>query len=477
MSRSARVEARPAREPRAAPARASAAPALHALAAVLVAGAVGWSEGMYDPFALALVTAAALLVALAARAPDVPRRLAEHGPAIVLGLGVAGGLSFDALFLPGILVEPRLLGPFRPALAVLAAILATHLWPRPPRALALARTPLAVAAWLVVAGIVLRASPAPAIDVWQLQQQGAVALLRGQNPYALAYPNPYGPATTLLAPEVLTPDRLFIRTVPYPPLSLLTGAAAVVAAGDVRWALSLATAAAALLVWLLGRRARTADLAAAFLLVQPRTLMVMELSWTEPLVLATVLALALAVRSREVPTDIARPPAGWIAAGVASGFAVASKQYALLVALPLVLLLERRDRLRVLVAGAAVAAAIHVPFLLADPGALWLSMVRYQIAQPFRPDALSWPAAVVALGGPRLPAWPAFILAFLAAYGVARRARSVAEALGAGALGWLVLILGSKQAFANYYWLVAGLLCAAAAAAAAPAPLEDERAR
>jgi hypothetical protein len=97
-------------------------------------------------------------------------------------------------------------------------------------------------------------------------------------------------------------------------------------------------------------------------------------------------------------------------------------------------------------------------------GALWRGLVGFQLAQPFRPDALSWLAAVVAWGGPRLPTWPSFALAGAASILGAVRARSVAAALTAGALAWLLLVMTNQQAFANYYWLAVGLLCAAVAA-------------
>jgi hypothetical protein len=126
-----------------------------------------------------------------------------------------------------------------------------------------------------------------------------------------------------------------------------------------------------------------------------------------------------------------------------------------------------RLRWRVTAVAAAVGVAIHLPFLAWDPGALWRGLVTFQIVQPFREDALSWPAALVQAGGPRLPAWIAFVASGVACVLALRRVARVSDALIAAAFSWLVLVVLNKQAFCNYYWLAAGLLCAAVAAVGA----------
>jgi hypothetical protein len=365
------------------------------------------------------------------------------------------------------LVDPAMLGGFRPVLGAVALVCATHLWPRPPGIVQRLRFPALVAVWLVLAVMVVRASPAPGVDVWRLQQAAATALTRGHNPYGVAYPNPYGPETTVIAPELLSPDRRYVMAFPYTPLTVLLSVPAR-ALGDVRWTYLLATAAAAALVFLLGRRSRTAELAATFVLVQPRTLMVVEISWTEPVVLASVAAVAvLASRTDSAPAAKAGASktaanATWL--GVAAGLALSSKQYTPLLLLPFWRVVPSALRGRALATAAVVVAALHLPFLAWNPAGLWRGMVRYQLAQPFRPDALSWPAAVVAWGGPQLPLWPSFVLAGAVSLLGAARARTTSSAIAFGSLAWLILVMTSKQAFANYYWLAVGLLCAAVAA-------------
>jgi hypothetical protein len=100
-------------------------------------------------------------------------------------------------------------------------------------------------------------------------------------------------------------------------------------------------------------------------------------------------------------------------------------------------------------------------------------VVLFQIRQPFRPDALSWTAALVSAGGPLLPSWPAFLLSGAVLFLSLRRTVSTAQAVIAGATAWTFLVLFSKQAFCNYYWLSVGLLCGAAALLLRPAPAAE----
>jgi hypothetical protein len=88
-----------------------------------------------------------------------------------------------------------------------------------------------------------------------------------------------------------------------------------------------------------------------------------------PTLALILLAFALALRGR----------AGW--AGASLGLAVLTKQFAI-AAIPfflvtLVVRSGRREALRALATGAVVLAAGFLPFLVADPGALWADTVRY----------------------------------------------------------------------------------------------------
>ena len=58
---------------------------------------------------------------------------------------------------------------------------------------------------------------------------------------------------------------------------------------------------------------------------------------------------------------------GWLAAGIVLGLALATKQWAVIAVVP-VLLAARRDRIRLLSGAAGLAAVLTLPFALGDPG-------------------------------------------------------------------------------------------------------------
>jgi len=59
-----------------------------------------------------------------------------------------------------------------------------------------------VGLYLVAGALLIKSSPAPAIDVFTLEQRGAAELIAGQNPYAIDYPNPYDATDTRNLPAV-----------------------------------------------------------------------------------------------------------------------------------------------------------------------------------------------------------------------------------------------------------------------------------
>ena len=324
---------------------------------------------------------------------------------MILSLGLAASWVHDLLFLPGVLVDPSRLGAFRPLLVAVGLLLLTYLWRGMPAWAGRIRYPAIVALGTALAATVILASPSPGIDVWEIQQRGAEGLLSGRNPYSLPYVNIYGPGTPFLDPALLTPDGRFITAYPYMPLVLLLDVPGAML-GDVRWTMLAALAASAFLLRRLGKGSVEAELAGALLLLQPQGFMVLELAWTEPLALAGVLLVALTVTR-------AGPLAGWrtwVLPGLAAAFAVSTKQYVPLLAIPFVLLVPRGSRVRAVAVAAAGAAALTIPFLALDPRAFVRGILEFQLRQPFRTDALSWPAASPRPGRPdaasvaRLPA-------------------------------------------------------------------------
>jgi len=442
----------------------SAAPGLAAFGAVVLAIALAVSSGMYSPVALALVSiaGAAALVGTFASADHSPGtgRRATIG---ILALGIGTSWVHDLLFLPGVAVDPAALGAFRPALVVVGVILLTYFWRGPPGWVARTRFPVIVALGIALAALVILASPSPGIDVWQIQQQGATALLSGRNPYALAYPNPYGPGTPFLDPSILSSDGLRILAYPYMPLVLLLDVPGVLL-GDVRWTMLVGLAISALLVRALGRGSLEAELAGALLLLQPQGWMVIELAWTEPLALAAVLLVALTVtRTASRAGDGSSAWKAWLVPGLAAALAISTKQYVPLLLVSFLFLLPRAACARSILVAAAGATALALPFLAIEPRAFVRGVLEFQLRQPFRQDALSWPAALFALGGPKSPSWPAFVLAGATLVATLRGSMTIGRATLASASAWIVFVAFNKQAFANYYWMGVGLLCAGVA--------------
>jgi hypothetical protein len=292
------------------------------------------------------------------------------------------------------------------------------------------------------------------IDVVVFQRDGIAALRAGRNPYALTFPNIYPPAAAAAyyGANLGGGGRLPFGFV-YPPLSLLLAAPGAILGGDFRYAQLVATTAAGALI-AAARGGKAGLLAAALWLYTPRGFFVIEQGWTEPFVVA-LLALVVFAGCRQRP---------WLLA-VALGLLVASKQY-LVLALPLVVRLTAgRRRAALLVVAVGSALVVTAPLACWDWRAFGRSVLALQFAQPFRPDALSVPAALAALSGVRLPSG----VAFAAAGGALLLAWRAWPATPSGfasavALLFFVFFAFNKQAFCNYYTLVLGALAMAVGA-------------
>ena len=308
--------------------------------------------------------------------------------------------------------------------------------------------------WLVVASFaVLHAglvaltvlTSDPVIDVHVFLSHGAEALLQGQNPYSVTYPNIYGPEETSLyyGPGVVERGQVTYGA-PYPPFSLLWAVPGYVL-GDVRLASLAATMVLAALMYGRGRESRGVALS-ILLVTLPTTGHVIGGSWTESSIAALLGGAVWAVTRRR-----------FMVAAVLLGLLFASKQY-MVVALPCLWLLRPYATKARVAVFTGVAAASVVPFLLWNPGDFWRAIVEFQLIQPFRPDSLSllvwlvnhgWTSGRSASGV--LPLAVGAAIAVAVAWRAKPGATSFAAALGLSLLGTVLL---SKQAFVNYYYLV-----------------------
>lgn len=300
-------------------------------------------------------------------------------------------------------------------------------------------------------------------DVYFFHQLAAEALLGGENPYALQYPNIYGFGTPLYAPEVQVGDRVSFGY-PYPPLSLLLALPGYMLGGDYRFAAVIAVGLTALSAGF-AVPGRLASAAAVLVLVSPLTVRLLYWGWTETFVgLAFAATAFAAVRiPRAVP--------------VLLGLLIAVKQYvAPLLLLAAVQLHRSGVPRRSTVAVSILVAAISVlPFLAWSPGPFAFSVVWLQVLQPFRIDAASIPGLIARAGGPELPGWIAFVTGGVATgFALWRGRRSPAGFAAASAVVLLAFFLFSKQAFMNYYYFTFILLVFAVALSGRQIPREAQ---
>jgi hypothetical protein len=371
----------------------------------------------------------------------------------LLGFGLAVQV---ALLLVWPLTNPLQLGapsaywPFwlgmAAATVVLAAPLAGIGSRGPWRLLVLVGIHLAIGAW-VIAQV-----PEPFIDVWIMQADGARALVDGVNPYLPIYPNIHGPDSPYYGPGLVVDGELTIGF-PYPPLSLLLVLPGELLAGDPRFAHLVAIGLGALVMAAI-RPGGIAMTAALLYLFTPWTFLMAAGSWTEPLV---VLMLAIVVMAAVRAPRLVGP---------ALGLLIGVKQYMIL-GLPLALLLlapDWRTRWRISWQSILVAALVTVPFALWDLGAFAWSAIGSLAVQAFRPDSLTYLAALPGDWGPRLGLLGFVLLVPLATLIFWRAPRTPSGFAASMALMLLVFFAFSRQGSTNYHVAVIGALCCAVAA-------------
>lgn len=437
---------------RSAPVAVSATAYWLPIAVALLNLAVAKTNGLYSRPAIFMLLAATVVFTRSLRRDS---GLSGHRVLSVLIIVLQGLMALGAQPLNDVVLRFTEARPYYAcvAVALLTCTLAIAL-PRLARALLIP----ALLATAVLGVWIIRTNPDPRVDVYLYQQLSPQSLLQGTNPYTITFPNPYAPAENwVFAPGTVTPDRILFGF-PYMPVSLL-GVLPGYLLGDYRYAhLAAILGTAALLGFCTSRR--TGPLAAALLLTHSRLPWIIEWGWTEPLV---GLLLVFAVVS------VGRRTLSW----VSMGLFLASKQYlALLV--PLVFprtpaASQRANQERSILGllkspgllALIVASLVTLPLALWDFSAFWRSAAALQFAQPYRPDALSLPALLNDLFGYRPPNWIPLVVTFGVSLYLARHMPRTPSGLArALAIALPLLFILSKQAFANYYYLVAVAWCA-----------------
>jgi uncharacterized membrane protein len=314
---------------------------------------------------------------------------------------------------------------------------------------------ISLAAFVFLALWVIRFSPSPKIDVFGFQVEAIRSLLGGSNPYEIRTPNIYG-HTHFYGPGVVH-DGVVQFGFPYFPLSLL----AVIPGGllgDLRFAQIFFIVATGILFTRLQPGSIGRGIALLYWF-SPRTLFVIEQSWTEPLMLflATLVALAAKTNPRIVAP--------------AFGLLLSAKQTMFLMPFlfPLLNLGDFKGQIRALCISLGIAGLITLPFFLWNPLEFWRSVIDWQLIQPSRPDALSFSALSHSVTGTYFPVYLPFLgSAACVALAFWKSARSPAGWAMSTTMVYLVFFAMNKQAFCNYYFMVIGFACLAAACASVP---------
>jgi hypothetical protein len=301
----------------------------------------------------------------------------------------------------------------------------------------------------------------PRIDVFMFQMNGCWALSHGLNPYTFRYPSMYPPGTPFYGAGVVDQHGMLTVGFPYPPLSLLLTMPGYLLGGDVRYSDLAAMGLSAGLI-AAARPGRVAALAATMLLLMSRAIYVLDLAWTEPLLVLTFsfFMFCLCRWPKAVP--------------YALGLYFSTKQYAILTLplLPLVVEGPNHWRMvgRILVKAGLVVAAINLPFLLWNAHEFIRAVFVFQLLQPFRKDALSYLVLIRNhMPGLPLPIWISLApLVVMIPVCLRRVASSPAGFAAAMALVHLLFFAFNKQAFANYYYFVIATACWSIAVANLP---------
>jgi hypothetical protein len=301
----------------------------------------------------------------------------------------------------------------------------------------------------------------PRIDTFILQRDASATLLQGRNPFGGSHVNIYNTAETsrYYGPGTVVNGRMQFGMV-YPPVTFLSALPGYLL-GDVRYGYVAAILLSTIFVFALFPDLRGIWLAALVLLA-PTTYIVEYKAWTEPLLWMLLCATVYAA--------VKRPR--WLP--LALGLFLASKQYNVL-ALPLIGYLVRpfswKAYWKLLVHSLGIALATVTPFAIWNFRSFWHDLILIPSRGPVRQDALSFAIAFpfYAKIGPLL------LLAFMV-WATRRAAQHVAIFVAAYGMAMMLFFSGSKQAFLNYFFLIA-LAFWLAAALLWPADLQSRRIR
>lgn len=341
--------------------------------------------------------------------------------------------------------SPSAIGPSSTALERLPGLvwvlfgLATYILGRRKTRLVLSILAVSAVAFTIAVGLVhIAEADGIGFDVLFLHQQAADALADGQNPYTDAVEVPNGAPTA-------QPGDLISGYV-YPPVTALAYAAGEWAFADPRYTSLTAWLIVLTAIGVLSVIKRRTDTLLIMLLLAaiPGWPLVLRAAWTEPLSLA-FLTLAFVLWRLKA------------ASGAGLGLALASKQY-FVVSAPLFLLNRDEGWQKRLILTSTVVISTLGAAVVWGPTAFWSSAVEFHMTTPPRPDSMN----LVGLFSSPGSVWdPPPLLAI----GIGLAAATLVGRIYHDRV-WAFLTLGfslaasflvTTQAFANYWFLIAGI--------------------
>ena len=430
-------------------------------------------SGRFEPQQFFFMVGGLALLILGVALPDREPLGREGHTAVELCLGAALLVYFAvtvAAFVPGIVIGQSPLNTIRPywfLLAVGGFLAAMCVYA--PLQQARIYFVLFIGVFALNAIWVLHNTHS-VIDVWVAHQASCQALLAGVNPFAITYPDIYGPGSPFMPPGAVK-DGMVQSGYPYPPLTLIMSLPGYLLAQDVRYMGILSMCATAVFLAVTAR-GRIGILLGCLLLLMPYSMLLVAFAWTEThiLLLLAMFAYCAVHRPRWAP---------WL-----FGLFLVSKQHLFVVA-PLALLAfpqPRTFRPILIFALKAILAGVIVtlPWVLWNPAAFDRSVMYLfhgaldQAVVP-RKDAVTFWAAMQHYGFGNLPAIAGVIvLAFVTVWTLLWNWRSrygIAACVAGISLSMLALHSFSRHAFCNhYYFIFGGLLCSVAALAGMQAP-------
>jgi uncharacterized membrane protein len=232
--------------------------------------------------------------------------------------------------------------------------------------------------------------------------------------------------------------------------------------GDVRFGLLTASLVGAWILWRF--RSDESPALAALLLVVPGWALLIDRSWTEPLLITALAGMLVALRSGRTRLAV-----------VALAVAFACKQHIILLA-PLCIL-WRSFGLRRTAAAGGLALLVVLPWIIAAPHDIWHDAVHANLALGVQTRALNVPSFLLR-HGVRVGFWfPALVLLGAYCLVIWRLPRTPSGlALGCAVVMW-AFDLSNKQTFFNHYMLPLGLLVIALAVADQPVTSADGSSR